>query len=414
MTADLGMYAREQDEVSHGAVHASRRQRVAFVGPMPPSEYGVPVYCGETVKALSVYYDVDVIATTQVDEGVARYAKRVLDATCIDRLDQYHGALFVFGNHPQHFDALRLSLSYDGGVGIFHDAQQLDFARYAIGADSVKRVIGEYISDDVDDRDLELWHRKRHRLPHPVLDPCAQAISCAIVHSPTQLEHFRKYYKTPARYIPVAIQHSFTEREISSDCRMRAKLRCGVHERRIAVGSFGFVHDQKLSSLVVSAMRHLHDRGCNVHYYLVGDASAESSGAVVEYAKQLGVDGFLHFTGRLSEEQYLDWLLAVDVAVQLRRPMFGQLSGGLLDCVAAGGSVITTESLAESIEARGFTRIVKDSCSSLDVADEVYGELTSQARPERGGTMWQRYVEQHSFAEYARQLHELIQRQGRY
>lgn len=384
------------------------RRRISFCGPLATDVFGVPVYSRETVKALSKYADVYIITTDKFHSELNHYAaghETDLSKFCPE---EYDGSFFVFGNNPHHLESTLVALRSAKGIGIYHDAQQLDFFNYALGRQEVEALARIKLNRSVSAREIESWFKSRDKLPYPFLEPTATLKSHrAVVHSPLQREIHSKYYEQSTYYIPVAIQHTFEEQHMLHEALMRAKIRCCIHEREIHVGTFGYVEEHKLNDLIISALRHLHDWGWAVHLWIVGVVTDEIKASLSATSRILEVENFLHFSGCVTESEYLDFLLAIDLAIQLRRPMFGQLSGGLLDCVSAGLNTVSNESLASAIEAPSYVHRVKDGFSSIDVAERIAAVLDNTDLTDRSHSERREYIHKHSFDQYAKNLLEL-------
>jgi hypothetical protein len=112
----------------------------------------------------------------------------------------------------------------------------------------------------------------------------------------------------------------------------------------------------------------------------------------------------VHFATDISEDMYLNYLSAMDMSVQLRSIGMGQLSGALLDCVAASLPTVSITGLAESIEAPSFVYRVPDVTSPLLVADAIVKLINDLPKISRPHPEWRDYVEDRSFARYAERL----------
>lgn len=343
--------------------------KIAFVSPLPPSEFGVPIYSAKTIEALSHYADVDVVSKKEIPFEWLRYVNNEIDGSKPRSLDEYDACFFVYGNHSHHMDALRFAYHTKKGVGIFHDAQLFDFARQVLGDTKMIELASKRLGRAVGMREFQSWHDDRSLLPIPFLEPASTFPHAAIVHSPTQREYHAQYSGCPTHYVPVAIQHVFQKKQLATEYLIRSKIRCGLDELAINIGTFGFVHFEKLPDIYLATTRHLHDWGIPVHFWFVGTIGEADQQRIVETAGILGLESYVHFSGRVSESKYCDYLLALDMAIQIRRPYFGQLSGALLDCVSAGLPTVANTSLAESIEAPSYVKRIKDHFTSINIAE---------------------------------------------
>lgn len=386
-----------------------RKPRVVFLSPLPPSEFGVPIYSARTVEALSRHASIDIIASKLPPIQTMRAVHKVIPDKEVRSLDEYDAKFFVYGNHVQHIVCARFASVTRQGVGIFHDAQQLDFAHALYRNDgALLDVAQKHLRRRPTFEELHTWFADRSLLPFPMLEPVSDFGHKCVVHSAEQARAFLAHYPhLEVEAAPVAIQHQPHSSGLTREAQLRAKIRCGTHEDQIHVGSFGFLGAEKLPSLYLFAVRHLHDWALPVHFWFVGSANEAQVSEVKSLASDLGLEDHVHFTGAISETAYMDYLRAMDVGVQLRRPYFGQLSGALLDCAAAGLPTVSTHALASAIGAPSYVQRIKNDFSSLEVAEGVASLIESGPHGDRGGLEWSDFCEVHSFDNYARRLLEV-------
>jgi len=76
-------------------------------------------------------------------------------------------------------------------------------------------------------------------------------------------------------------------------------------------------------------------------------------------------------TGWLPADRIEPYLLAADVAVQLRTYARAPLSGALLDCIAFGVPTVTTSSLAVEMQAPSFVRGIAELSDAQELAEAI-------------------------------------------
>ena len=84
-----------------------------------------------------------------------------------------------------------------------------------------------------------------------------------------------------------------------------------------------------------------------------------------------GLAGRVTFHRFVSRDDYLDWLSMADIAIQLRYPLFGQVSGPVSDCVTCGVPLVTTASLALGMDVEAQSEVVPDVFSPVHVSEAI-------------------------------------------
>jgi glycosyltransferase involved in cell wall biosynthesis len=252
--------------------------------------------------------------------------------------------------------------------------------------------------------EFDHWHAERSKLPHPLLTPLGNGRFLDVVHSPIQCEVHKAFYpQSQVAFLPHAIQHVMPEGQISTAGRMGVRAMLGIPADRIVIASCGAVNAAKRAADVVFALCHLHDWGLEAHLYFVGEVDGDSESRLLDVASRLGLEDCVHFSGRVSEERYLQYLAAADVGVQLRLTLFGQLSGAVIDCIAAALPTVVPSSLGAGLEAPSFVARIPDTYTSLDVASALERVIAS-GRDSIDQEEWRDFVDAHSFERYGRNL----------
>ena len=109
--------------------------------------------------------------------------------------------------------------------------------------------------------------------------------------------------------------------------RTAARASLGLPDDEFVVCSFGFVTAVKCPSLLADAWRRT---GLAGRMVFAGDPAPDLRDCLTDEAAGI------HWTGRLSQEQYDAWLAAADVAVQWRTGSRGESSRAVADVLMAG------------------------------------------------------------------------------
>lgn len=383
------------------------RPQLALVAPYPKSEFGVSVYTRDTGAALSKIADVDLLTIKNVAERdqIGLRSIRHPDRTG-DPL-RYDCIFHILYNHPDAAPAY-LALMENGGAVILHDAHLLAMLNFVHGPPWLRSYMETVLDRRITDREFDRWVYEMRDMPSSFLDTVVEKAAPLIVHSPTARDFLQAAYGIRPIYVPVAIQHRVPAQALAPDQRLAAKWRCGMDPGRRAIGTFGAVQALKGDKQLIYSVRHLVDWGYDIEFFYVGHLSSDRRTALEDAATYFDLSDRIRFVSDVAEDVYMDHLVAMDVGVQLRTIGMGQLSGALLDCVAASLPTITSAGLAESIEAPPFVRAIRDASSPLLVADGIARLLEDLPSVPRPHASWADYVEDHSFARYAERLVEAV------
>jgi glycosyltransferase involved in cell wall biosynthesis len=109
----------------------------------------------------------------------------------------------------------------------------------------------------------------------------------------------------------------------------------------------------------------------NARLHFVGKSDDPYHTELVSAAETLAISDFVVFTNYVTRQVYLDNLASADVVVQLRYPIFGQVSGPLADAVACGTPVVTTEELAVGMDLGHRCVMIPNRFSPLHIAEGI-------------------------------------------
>lgn len=303
--------------------------RLAFLSPVPPAPTGVASYSGAVLAGLRRVgfmdrHDVDVIWPVG----------RAHDGT----IPWYALSVYQLGNNVEfHRDIYRHAIQSPGLV-VLHDVALDDLVRGMIAA-------GDPLGHQAAREALAL--RGRLRSPdalgnEPLRVPwCAHVVRRArgvIVHSPFGKRYLQEFgCKTPVFVVP----HPVVER--AEDLRRaearRAELRRPLESSgaKVVVGVLGDLNEAKLIDVVLRAVGGLES---SVHLVLVGRRISGYDVDAVVAASGLGARARL--LPDASDEDFLGWLAASDVVVDLRHPHRGEVSGSLARALQAGRPAVVS------------------------------------------------------------------------
>ena len=329
------------------------RDRIAWLSPMPPASTGIATY------------------SRSVLDGLDRigFAKRHEIETIWPAARRYEGALpwyalcvYHLGNNVEfHRDIYRDAIRVPGLV-VIHDLALDDFVKgmVARGDPVGRRSAREAIRNRDRVRSEDVVRSEPLRVPWAA--HVARRARGIVVHS----EFGRRYLgemgsKTPVFVVPHPVVES--EGDVRRASARRTSLRQPLEARGMStlVGVFGDLNQAKLIDVVCQAIGKLPEP---VHLVLVGRRiDGYDVDAVVRGS---GLGGRLTLLPDVSDPDFLAWMCAADVAVDLRDPHRGEVSG----------------SLARAMQC-GIPAIVSGTGTYLDLPDDLVVRV-SPGRPDPG------------------------------
>lgn len=318
------------------------RPRLAYVSPLPPERSGIADYSAELIPELSRHYDIDVIvAQPTIDEPAVTGSARVRDLAWF----QVHGAgydrvLYHFGNSSFHAHMVDM-LERVPGVVVLHDfflSGMLAYREHALGhtgtwANALYRSHGY----------APMPALAEHRNEQLVLGyPCNYQVLAAavglIVHSAVSTRMARQYYPAAddLRWSEVPLLRVPAPSSESGQHGARQAL--GLPADAFVVCSFGFMAPTKLNAELLEAWLSspmADDENC--HLVFVGEGDSNEYGhALRRRIASSAAAGRIRITGFTTREDFRAYLLAADVAVQLRSMSRGETSAAVLDALNFG------------------------------------------------------------------------------
>ncbi len=336
---------------------------VTVVGPVFEKPSGIAVYNRLMVAAFAElgiahdYVDVDAMSGPEFYAWLFNHQQSRL--------------LIVLGNndlmHARAFDTLQ---NIPAPV-VMHDSRLFEFLLNRYGADYIARLWERRRGTPLPIGRIFHWQSERKQLGDSFLDPLVARARRIVVHSRLQADHLRDAYGTDkARLLPFAMQLSVAER--ASVLSRRAK-RVGYPDAPPAIAAFGETEPIKGSVEMIFAIALLRAAGYDARLHVVGRSEGDYHQELLRAAAAARVAHWVSFHQHVNRATYLTWLAVADVAVQLRYPLFGQASGPVSDVLNADLPLVTTVSLAASMNANSDPSVetVPDVFSPLHVSEAI-------------------------------------------
>ncbi|TMK47097.1 MAG: glycosyltransferase family 4 protein [Actinobacteria bacterium] len=305
------------------------RERVAWLSPMPPAPTGIATYSRAVLDGL----ERTGFRERQRIEAIWPASRRFEGA-----LPWYALCVYHLGNNVEfHRDIYRDAIRVPGLV-VLHDLALDDFVKgmVARGDPVGRRSLREAIRNVDRIRSEDLVRSEPLRVPWAA--HVARRARGIVVHS----EFGRRYLRELGSKTPVfVVPHPVVERE--GDVRRararRTSLRQPLEARgmRTLVGVFGDLNPAKLLDVVAEAVRTL---PAMVHLVLVGRRIEGYDVDAVVRESALGERVTL--LPDVSDGDFLGWMCAADVMMDLRHPHRGEVSGSLARAMQCGTPAIVS------------------------------------------------------------------------
>lgn len=365
----------EADKVRSLVINASRNQAPAaqglkMVGPSVDKPSGIAVYNKLLLADISKRREtVEYVDVEELDAG--QFYAWLFD-------NQFSDIVYVMGNNNIFHSRCFTALNNVPGACIMHDSRLFEFLLNRHGPYRVADIWNaRHRSQPIDFTTVIEWQKDRHLLPYSFLDPLVARSSVMFVHSKILAAHIRETYNfSSVQYLPFALQMTDDEVRFVTDHR-RSMPRYSVGPLRLVM--LGETEATKGCCEIIFALKMMLLTGFPAELSFVGKSEEPYHTELRDNARRLGIEGRIHFTGYVSRQTYLDYMVAADVIVQLRYPLFGQVSGPVGDAVACGVPVVTTEELAVGTELAEFCSVVPNKFSPLHIATAIRKLVTSGA-----------------------------------
>lgn len=353
------------------AIVRGTRPRIAFLTPLPPAASGVADYSFATLRALATRADLEVFSDTP-DAHVPEGALFAGETSAIAHLHpRFDAVVSVIGNSPFHVREFDLLIRH-GAAAIAHDARMLTFYRIVLGQERAIAAASAELGRPVSLQEIDKWLADERQLPTLFLREIAEAANPLIVHSPVTVRYLGERYSLACARLPFVPYRQFAVEELAPLARVAARQQLDIPEHQLVIASFGYVHQTKAIEDCVRAVGMLCSWNLDARLVFVGHCLPDIAKGLLTLARRVGVEGrVLIFDSPVSENQYRSWLLAADIALQLRVYQLGGLSGALLDCAAAALPTVANAHLADACEAPPYIRRVPDEIDALYVAQAM-------------------------------------------
>ena len=298
--------------------------RVAFFSPFPLSKSGIADYSEAVATSLARLAEVEIFA----DAG------RPFDP------DKFDIALYQLGNNPYHAFVYEAALRHPG-VAVMHESN----LHHLIAEITIKRGDWDaYLRECEYQGGAEALHyaqrvRKLEAGPDydgvPMTRRILERSRGVIVHSGYMMDEMRSAgFRGPLARIPHGAW-------IPRADRMGYRHRLGVDEITPLAGVFGFLKPYKRIAESLRAFRRLVRVAPQAKMILAGETHPDFP--VQSLVRSLDLSANVRVLGFTPIEDFVGYMAACDIVLNLRYPTVGESSGSLLRALGLGKAVLVSD-----------------------------------------------------------------------
>ncbi len=355
-----------------------RKPRLAYVSPLPPIQSGIAEYSVELLPHLAAHYTIDVIVDQ--DEVIDPWVQAHCGIRSADwfraHSEGYDHVLYHMGNSEYHAYQLPL-LETIPGVVVLHDF----FLSRLLSRAKDKRRWQDALCYAHGYQALGYPRRREAVKRYPCSLEVIESSLGVVVHSQEAKQFGLSWYGLSSeRFTVVPLLRDATR----SAQRAAARAALGVEADAFLVCAFGRVDAIKLNDRLLFAFSEARLSEAKAsRLVFVGAGGRKFIKKLRHSAKEKGCSHQVSVTGWVSQGDYQQYLVAADLAVQLRTDSRGESSGAVLDCLKYGLPTIVNAcgSLAE-LDADAVCRLPGAfSDAELTAAlDRLWQDETGRAR----------------------------------
>ena len=380
------------------------RPRIAFATPWPPQHSGVADFSAATVPAIAQLCDLTLVTTSKPSElppGVTWMHVNDLE----DNAGDFDHIVLVLGNSSLHLPFFEL-LDRVPATVLSHDTRFVEFYAALRGGgveplmlctkdESAPKKIHPPLTQQLADMRLVQNHAYWE---------VARQAQRVLVHTPTAVDRLERETGVRPIVLPFANYRTPEPRELTAEYRGNARKRLGFDRHpsnTLHLASFGFVDMRaKMADVVLESAIWLSDWGHTVSLILVGEAEPNVQQQLEKRAKDSGLFEF-RITGYANEDEYCDYLAAIDLGLQLRISPYLGVAGALSDLAARGRVALGSRGVCQDVGTPDFIDRLPDAISPVTVAEAIESRWSHMPDSRDVERMRIEYLQQTSPERYA-------------
>lgn len=315
--------------------------RLAVFTPLPPATSGIADYSQALLPHLAAHAQVDVF----VDDGYEATGFGDAHPIRVRHKSEYDPAaydetLFQFGNNPLHIYVYDQALKTPG-ILLMHEYNM----HYLVADVTITRSGWDSYLDEVahEGGDVAVAYAKRAQLGEVQLDHHQLAMNrrilesakAVIVHSDFMVQKLEEAsVGLPIHRIP----HGAWIPQVAP-AKYRKQL--GIADGVPLIGVFGFLKPYKRIREALLAMQWVIRSHPQAQMILVGEEHPELP--VRRMIEELGLGNNVRVLGYVPIDEFVEYIGACDICLNLRYPTVGETSGTLLRALGLGKAVIVSD-----------------------------------------------------------------------
>lgn len=321
------------------------KPKLAFISPLPPEKSGIGYYSAELIPELSKLYDIDLV--TNSDAVLQR--RKLFDCNCVDIEDfknnysKYDRVLYQVGNSSFHAHMYPLVKTHPG-VTVLHDFFLSGGVHWATVHDSDGDSFNDKLYESHGYRAVmynnKQINNEKGMNRYPCNLPVLENSHAVIFHSRYSANLSHKWYRYLDRSKFECIPLLRTP-PVSND-KDSARKALNINSDDHVIISLGFTSPSKQSHRIIEAFDEIYAENNSAKLIFVGDNSEESDYGIKirSMIERSPAKNAISITGWVNDQDYVKWLSAADIGIQLRAISRGETSGTVLDCMNYGLATI--------------------------------------------------------------------------
>lgn len=338
--------------------------RVAHFSPLPPAASGIADYCAELLPHLGRYVAVTLFVApeTPLDDALAEIFPIGEVASFGLWRKEFDVVLYHMGNDAAYHEHIYRAMQETPGVVVLHETDFHHFFReFTVARDDLEAFLrlleSVYGRTDAEHAlmQFDAWHRNWYAFPS--LSPILANALGAIVHSQYACRQVQRC--RPDLPVVIIPHHLSLPAPFDGDVDREAIRRDLGLAGHFVIGSFGFMTEAKRLAVLFRAFTHLRRHHPEAVCCLVGQVSStvDLAGLIAKVGLP---DNAVQITGRVPLDEFLRYMIATDIAVNLRYPTSGETSGSVTRLLGLGVPTIVSDVGA-------FSELPDDVCAKVPV-----------------------------------------------
>jgi|UPI00048C8856 glycosyltransferase involved in cell wall biosynthesis len=317
---------------------ANQKKSLAFVSPYPPEKTGIADYSRVVLGQLSDYYEIVLINNNVIFEEPSQKFIVKNEKWFLENAYTFDRILYHIGNSSFHVHMFNLMKKFPG-VTVLHD--------FFLGA------IHQYIQNNCSDENhwlIELYESHGYQPicdlakigARGIVEKYPSNFNC-IIYSKGVLTHSIHSKELAEIWYGEDITSNWTvipfaRKKVMQFDREAVRKKLGFGPNDFVISSFGFIDPSKLNHFILDAWlsSKLKDKS-NCYLIFVGQNHGGAYGSKIlkkifdnDKSRQITI------TGWIDDDLYEQYLIATDLAIQLRAFSRGETSAAVFDCLNHG------------------------------------------------------------------------------